>query len=192
MSIIGRPRSWPPLRLRPNSVHGCLALDPPATESLPPAIQSRWIDATTLPTRPLEYSEIRAAVLSEVALFQRIFGSAPKVVVPPTFIWNDAVESAWAEAGVQIVVSPGRRYESRDAEGRPAGSSRAIINGQIWGLEESGTSCAMTISNRCEVTGRRARLKPLLTKARTGRPRRCSKRTRNFLGDPEIAAAADR
>ena len=46
-----------------------------------------------------------------------MFGAKPEVVVPPTFVWNDAVESAWAHAGVHIGVTPGVRNGSRDANG---------------------------------------------------------------------------
>ena len=39
--------------------------------------------------------------------FAEVFGVTPEVVVPPTFVWTDAVESAWARAGARVVVTPG-------------------------------------------------------------------------------------
>jgi len=72
------------------------------TERLPSALQSRWTDVTTLPSRPLPESEIRAAVAEEVACFETSFGARPLVAVPPTFVWTEQVERAWAEAGVRV------------------------------------------------------------------------------------------
>ncbi|MHB1334164.1 MAG: hypothetical protein ACYCY1_16360, partial [Sulfuriferula sp.] len=57
-------------------------------------------------------------------------GMAAQVAVPTTFVWNDAVERAWAAHGVRCIVTPGTRHEYRDAQGRPAGDGRYILNGK--------------------------------------------------------------
>lgn len=100
------------------------------TEMLPAALQSRWVDVSVLPSKPLLADDIRFAVAEEVKAFSDIFGVEPEVVVPPTFIWNADVECAWADAGVGVIVTPGRHIESRDANGRPIATGRPIYNSQ--------------------------------------------------------------
>lgn len=100
----------------------------PRTEELPPALQSRWIDASALPSRPLDPEEAGAAATAEAAEFRKLFGREPAVAVPPTFVWNDVVEAAWAQAGVQFVVTPGRRFEARAADGGLVASGPPIAN----------------------------------------------------------------
>lgn len=100
------------------------------TEALPSPLQSRWVDASVLPARRLSLADVKQAAQEEVLAFAEIFGTVPMVAVPPTFVWNEDVESAWARAGVGVIVTPGCRYETRDGEGRPAGRGRAIYNGQ--------------------------------------------------------------
>lgn len=112
-------------------VRDWLARDDAVTEDLPSALQSRWVDASRLPSRPLEEAEVRASVNEEVAAYAQLFGGVPHVVVPPTFVWTEAVERAWAQAGVRVIVTPGRRFESRGADGRPvAALLPAILNGE--------------------------------------------------------------
>jgi hypothetical protein len=101
----------------------------PSTEGLPPELQSRWIDATGLPSKPLPVAEVVAAAGEESRFFAATFGASPEVAVPPTFVWTEDVESAWATAGVRVVVTPGKRYESRDREGRPVPGERELHNG---------------------------------------------------------------
>ncbi len=50
--------------------------------------------------------------------------------VPNTFMWDDVVERAWADSGVRWVVTCGRRYEGRAADGRLLPASSRIVNGQ--------------------------------------------------------------
>lgn len=102
----------------------------PRTEDLPSPLQSRWTEASVLPSLPLSVSEINEAVATEISAFQRIFGMTAQVAVPATFVWNDAVECAWAAHGVRCIVTPGTRHEYRDAQGRPAGDGRHILNGE--------------------------------------------------------------
>jgi hypothetical protein len=101
----------------------------PSTEALPSALQSRWTDARVLPSQALPVAEIDAAAALETATFARIFGQPARVAVPTTFVWNDAVERAWAAHGVRFVVTPGTRHDGRDAHGKPAGDGRVIRNG---------------------------------------------------------------
>ncbi len=103
---------------------------PVLTETLPSHLQSRWTDAGTLPSRPHAAEEIVRAVAEETALFAEMFGDPPEVVVPPTFIWTDTVEAAWAAAGVRTIITPGQQLTHRDSEGRPSGGGRAIRNGE--------------------------------------------------------------
>jgi hypothetical protein len=103
---------------------------PSRTESLPSHLQSRWIDASSLPSKPLEATMIGRAADEEVRLFQRVFGRTPEVVVPPTFVWDQQVESAWARHGVKVVITPGCRTEGRDSVGNLQSASCSIYNGQ--------------------------------------------------------------
>jgi hypothetical protein len=102
----------------------------PRTEDLPSALQSRWTDARTLPSQPLSEADINAAAAQEAATFARIFGQPARVAVPTTFVWNDAVERAWAAHGVRCIVTPGTRYDQRDALGQPTGDARHLLNHQ--------------------------------------------------------------
>ena len=102
----------------------------PRTEDLPSPLQSRWTAAAVLPSLPLSIPEINEAAAAETAAFQRIFGMTAQVAVPTTFVWNDAVEHAWAAHGVRCIVTPGTRHEYRDAQGHPAGNGRCILNGE--------------------------------------------------------------
>ncbi|MCA1926062.1 MAG: hypothetical protein LDL16_07285, partial [Thiobacillus sp.] len=95
------------------------ATEPAATEALPAHLQSRWVDAARLPSQPLPAGTIREAVGAEARAFQTVFGQPPRVAVATTFVWNDAVEAAWAAAGIEVVITPGERYTCRDACGKP-------------------------------------------------------------------------
>lgn len=108
-----------------------LSSEPARTEALPSPVQSRWVDAASLPSKPLNASTIRQAVDAEAAAFRVLFGEAPDVAVATTFVWNDAVETAWRAAGVEIVITPGRRATCRDAQGQPACVDRAMLTGDV-------------------------------------------------------------
>ena len=103
---------------------------PPPTEDLPPPLQSRWIDAGVLPSALLSESEVLEATAEEAAAFAAIFGTAPEVVVPTTFVWTAGVERGWSRAGLSVVVTPGRRNESRDAGGEIVPGRTQCFNGQ--------------------------------------------------------------
>ena len=102
----------------------------PRTEDLPSPLQSRWADASWLPSREIPAAEVAQAIAQEARLYRDLFGQAPRVAVPMTFVWNDAVEAAWARVGVRCVVTPGRRYTRREADGAPGGVDKVISNGQ--------------------------------------------------------------
>lgn len=136
LQLHGMEHLWPPtfvrLAQRDGEVRCWLEQsDDAGTETLPPQVQSRWIDGSTLPSQPLDAATIEPAVREEVATFARIFGKLPAVAVPPTFIWNAAVERAWAAVGVRFVVTPGRRYTSRNPQGQPDGIDRQMLNGEL-------------------------------------------------------------
>lgn len=101
-----------------------------ATEDLPSALQSRWTDASVLPSQAIDDGDIRTRVVEEVDAFRRCFGRSPEVVVPPTFVWDERVELAWAEQGVEVLVTPGERYEMRGADGLPVDTGCVYRNGQ--------------------------------------------------------------
>ena len=107
--------------------------DVPRNEDLAPALQSRWIDASILPSRELQREQVVAAAVREVEAFRQVFGVKPAVVVPPTFVWTDATEAAWSDAGVRVVVTPGTRYIARDGSGRLVGTGEPLYNGETDG-----------------------------------------------------------
>ncbi len=128
----GHEHFWPPTLTTSTdpAVSAWLRQPPPAdTERLPSHLQSRWVDASRLPSVPLPAEQIRAAVDEEVAAYRRILGVLPLVVVPPTFVWTREVERAWAAAGVEFVVTPGLRSTCRNAQGLPDGDEGPIVNG---------------------------------------------------------------
>ena len=135
VQLHGMEHFWPAALLaaskQDDAVNAWLAHSPEIqTEDLPSPLQSRWVDASVLPARRLSIAAVKQAAQEEVRAFEDIFGTVPMVAVPPTFVWNEAVESAWARAGVGVIVTPGCRYETRDKEGLPAGRGRAVYNGQ--------------------------------------------------------------
>ncbi len=105
------------------------AQEPQLTEDLPSPLQSRWIDASRLPSRPLEADAVAQAVAAETVLFEDCFGHPASIAVPTTFIWDDEVETAWAERGIRTVITPGCRNRCRDAGGQPGCTDKRILNG---------------------------------------------------------------
>lgn len=133
----GLEHLWPPALMAatgdPAVAAWLAAPGPTDTGTLPPHLQTRWADASVLPSRPLSEEAIRQAATEEVAAFRAVFGRLPEVAVPPTFVWTEVVERAWAEAGVRVVVTPGQRHEGRDAAGRPTPGARPIRNAERGG-----------------------------------------------------------
>ena len=113
------------------------AAEPAATEDLPSHLQSRWIDAGSLPSRALPVDAIQRAVAVEVRAYQAVFGEQPKVAVATTFVWNEAVEAAWREAGVKVIITPGRRATCRNASGQPACVDARMLTGEHSGAGQT-------------------------------------------------------
>jgi hypothetical protein len=100
------------------------------SEDLPPELQSRWVDASHLPSRRLAQMAVAGAVDEEARIQKLLFGAASRVAVPNTFVWDDVVEEAWAASGVACIVTPGCRFEGRDIEGKLLPATRTLRNGQ--------------------------------------------------------------
>ncbi len=154
----------------------------PRTEALPSPLQSRWIDASTLPSKPLPTEEVAAAAAEEIRAFTEMFGAMPEVVVPSTFVWTDDVESAWARGGVRVLVTPGIRNESRDAEGRLVAGDRAYFNaatgpdGVTYVVRDSYLEPSLGQTHQRAIQALRA-------KTRAGRPTLVEIHRLNFIGD---------
>jgi len=131
----GQCHYWPPAVMEAAksdaSVRDWLtASEPASTEDLPSPLQSRWVDASMLPSRALAPEAIQQAVVAEAASYQAVFGSAPQVAVATTFVWNEAVEADWAQAGVEVIITPGRRATCRNAAGQPACEDAIMLTGE--------------------------------------------------------------
>jgi hypothetical protein len=190
----GMEHFWPPAVLasaeKDDQVRAWLTQEGmPNTEDLPAHLQSRWIDASTLPSKCLSDQDIQRAVREEVDTFASVFGNAPAVVVPPTFIWNELVERAWADSGVQVIVTPGRRYEYRDKNGAPVPVGPEIRNGDV-----SPTGLINVVRNDYfePVLGHRAEkaLSALTRKTRMGRPTLFETHRFNFTRNEHVAEQA--
>jgi len=163
----------------------------PATETLPAPLQSRWIDAVNLPSTPLPVAQAVAAAREEVRMFAATFGAPPEVAVPPTFIWTQDVEAAWAGAGVRVVVTPGIRCESRDQQGRPVATQAEHCNGSagpdgvIYVVRDSYFEPSLGHT-------RQRALQALAHNTQLGRPTLLEIHRMNFIGDePSTQRALD-
>jgi hypothetical protein len=156
------------------------------TERLPARLQSRWIDATALPSKPLSPESIQTAVREEVEAFKLAVGVLPEVAVPPTFVWTSEVEHAWCAEGVRVVITPGRRYVGRDAADRLIAEDGSYYNGQ-----RSTTGCCYLVRDAYfePARGHRAEdaLDAITRKTRLGRPTLLETHRANFLGDSHTA-----
>jgi hypothetical protein len=154
----------------------------PCTEALPSSLQSRWIDVSTLPSKPLPIDAVAAAAAEEIAAFTDLFGATPEVVVPATFVWTDAVESMWTRAGVRVVVTPGRRNERRDAEGRIVPGKRTYFNAA------TGPHGVTYVVRDCYLEPSLGKMHPqtidaLRANTHAGRPTLVEIHRLNFIGD---------
>ncbi len=100
------------------------------SEHLPSPLQSRWVDASMLPSRPHAPAVVRAAAAEEAARFAEVFAVPPEVYVPATFVWNDDVEAALGATGIKALVTPGRRHVGRAADGTLVSDGRRYRNGE--------------------------------------------------------------
>jgi len=157
---------------------------PVCTEALPAPLQSRWVDASTLPSRALEAGAVGRAVAEEAAAFAGIVGRPARLVVPPTFVWTREVEAAWAAAGIECVVTPGWRHRCRGADGLPAGDEGPLVNG------DADPRTGLGYLARCDhFEPRRGRdaahaLRALDAAVAQGRPCLLENHRDNFLGEP--------
>lgn len=157
------------------------------TEALPDSLQSRWVDASVLPTQPLTREAVEQAVTEEAELLLRCWGRVPLVAVPNTFVWNDAVEAAWYRAGVRWVVTPGCRYTGRDAQGRLITDRRGLYNGAM-----SATGVRYLVRDvyfePARGHGAHHLLAGLARKVRAGRPCLVETHRFNYVGERGAAA----
>ena len=131
----GQCHYWPPALMAAGQDNPIVrdwltAPDPAPTENLPSPLQSRWVDASSLPSHALTPDAIRQAAATEAHDYQALFGSAPQVAVATTFIWNDAVEAAWAQTGVEAIITPGRRATCRNDAGQPGCVDATMLTGE--------------------------------------------------------------
>lgn len=131
----GQCHYWPPALIEAaksdaNVCDWLMAPAPAATEDLPSALQSRWVDASVLPSRALPPEAVQQAVIAEASSYQAILGNEPQVAVATTFVWNDMVEAAWAQAGVEAVITPGRRATCRNGAGQPGCVDATMLTGE--------------------------------------------------------------
>lgn len=159
------------------------------SEALPSELQSRWIDCSALPSRPLPPGAIASAIGEEGDVLARVFGAVPAVAVPNTFVWCDAVERAWGANGVRCIVTPGRRYEARDASGKLAAPTRHLVNGQ---RSAGGAVYVVRDAYFEPARGHRAERvwDALARKTRLGRPVLLETHRDNFIEDAEKVAGA--
>jgi len=189
IQLHGMEHFWPPALLSASKTDNAVITwlnggQESVTEDLPSPLQSRWVDGSVLPAGRLDQKAVQQAVQEEVATFKDIFGTTPSVVVPPTFIWNEDVENAWAEAGTAVVVTPGRRFETRDSEGNPVASDATFYNGQSG---ENGLVYLVRDVFFEPSFGHTAiqAVEALLSKTRLGRPTLFETHRFNFLGTEE-------
>ena len=189
VQLHGMEHFWPPALLTASKTDKTVMMwlersSESPTEDLPSPLQSRWVDASVLPARRLAVDAVRQAAREEVDTFQDIFGITPFVAVPPTFVWNEDVESAWADAGVGVVVTPGCRFETRDEKGRPAGRGAPIYNGQLGEKYIVYLVRDVYFEPSFGHTAKQA-FEALLSKTRLGRPTLFETHRFNFLGPDE-------
>jgi hypothetical protein len=159
------------------------------SEDLPAPLQSRWIDASVLPSAPLGEEEAAAAASEEARAFAAIFGVTPDVVVPATFVWTDVVEMAWISSGLRVVVTPGLRNESRDGQGRVVAADRSYVNAQtgphgvMYVVRDAYFEPSLGQTHDRAIAALRA-------KARTARPALFEMHRFNFIGGPGASQAA--
>ncbi|HZP86001.1 MAG TPA: hypothetical protein VFB54_04215, partial [Burkholderiales bacterium] len=135
LQLHGLEHFWPPslMKVATSNEFAARWLTGPAlpqTEDLPAHLQSRWIDASALPSQALSPDDIAAAVHQEIQAFSETFGHPAEVVVPPTFVWNMEVEHAWIRHGIRCVVTPGCRYEHRGVDGKLVRGQPLFHNGE--------------------------------------------------------------
>lgn len=189
----GMEHYWPDVLLKrarqDEAIRSWLAMPDARTEALTPAIQSRWVDSARLPSSPHTPADIDAAIAEEAEVFTRIFGEAPEVAVPNTFVWDDGTENAWGASGVSCVITPGVRFSRRSLDGDLVSSGGRIRNGDR-GL---GALVYLVRNDYFEpIRGHRAERvwDALDIKVAQGRPVLLETHRDNFIAESAIATAA--
>lgn len=157
------------------------ASNPPATQ-LPDYLQSRWIDASSLPSACLDPESINVAVREEVNSFSECFGKPPRVAVPPTFVWDEAVGQAWSRIGITTIVTPGRRNTGRDKKGKLICDRALIFNGE----QASGSAIYLVRNNYFEPAlghDKEKALEAIYQNTRLGRPTLLESHRFNYVDD---------
>lgn len=159
------------------------------SETLPPDLQSRWVDTSRLPSATIPPHEIATAVVEEAVLVARVFGSVPTVAVPNTFVWSEDVEAAWVKVGITCIVTPGQRSESRDVTGAIGPPTKRIRNG-----ESSASGVRQVVRDEYfePIRGHRADRvwQAVARKTRQGRPTLLETHRANFIAAADIAEDA--
>jgi len=131
VQLHGMEHYWPKNLMKAlnasEEVKSLLDIDLPLrTELLPDSLQSRWFmgggDCS------LSQAEIIKAVEEEVSTFRELFNQLARVVVPPTFVWNEQVELSWRSFGLKYLVTPGFIATGRDAQGAMGVGGKLIYN----------------------------------------------------------------
>lgn len=189
----GLEHLWPAAlmaRVREDASLQAWLADPRArSESLPSPLQSRWTDASRLPSAALASADVEAAVREEAGLLAAVFGSVPRVAVPNTFVWNDDVERAWVAAGVYCIVTPGRRFEGRSATGGLLPPTRTFRNGE---RAASGAVLVVRDDYFEPIRGHKAEQVWAAVERKTclGRPTLLETHRESFIASRELAALA--
>lgn len=191
LQLHGLEHYWPAALMASTdpAVRAWLLEDAPAkTEKLPSHLQSRWVDATYLPSSALPSADVARAVAEEVELFEQVFGVRPRVAVPPTFVWTEDVEGAWAARGVEFVVTPGLRSACRDATGLPACDSSPLHMAEV----AAGITYIVRNDYFEPERGHRAEraLAALASRWRQGRACLLETHRSNFISDAAVVADA--
>ena len=197
LQLHGGEHYWPPslliaARSDPRVAAWLTSLEIPDTEALPAALQSRWIDSAELPSRPLPPGEIRVAALAEVAFFREVFGQGPIGRGGANFHLERCCRGlVGLTLGIQVIITPGRRYEARGPRSEPVPAGPRIANG------ESGAAGIMYLVRDDYFEPARGHtaddaLTALVKKTSLGRPTLFETHRANFLGAEEVAEASIR
>lgn len=135
VQLHGMEHFWPESIMRnidtqPHIKHWLFDTKEKKTEDLPSELQSRWVDSSSLPSTDHCQEDIESAIAEELLLYKSLFGDLPNVVVPPTFVWTDVVEKAYAQRGIRAFVTPGRQCIGRGINGKLIYNEKSFFNGQ--------------------------------------------------------------
>lgn len=87
-------------------------------ESLDSPLQAHYINGTQLPTSPVPTDERHEQIQEACNAFRRLFGIASRSTVAPCYLWDDEVESMWAQQGIRYIQTAGYRCPGRDSSGQ--------------------------------------------------------------------------